>query len=78
MQEQSYQLVVDGVPYLVKTVPFSFNEGIRYSVSYNGSPEFIFAYDDQVGQYVSIGDDAETIPTNLEEEIARRLQSANV
>ncbi len=75
MQEQSFQLVLNGIPYIVKAVPFKFNTEIRFSVSFNGSDDFIFTYDTNVGQYVAIGEETETIPSDLEVAIAERLYS---
>lgn len=73
MQEQSFQLLLNGVPYLVKATPFEFNTETRFNVSYNGSDEYVFTYDTSVGQFVAIGDDAETIPADLELAISQRL-----
>jgi hypothetical protein len=75
MQNQSFQLMLDGVPYEVKAVPFTFNEGKRYNITINGSGEYVFAYDSNVGQYVAIDDESSTIPQNVETEIAGRLLS---
>lgn len=75
MAEQSFQLLLNGVPYIVKATPFEFNDETRFSVSFNGSDEYVFTYDTNVGQYVSIGDDSDTIPSDLEVAIAGRLYS---
>lgn len=74
MQNHSFQLILDGVPYDIKAVPFKFNEGIRYSVAFNGSSEFIFAWDDDAGQYIAIDHDSSDIPANVESAIAQQLQ----
>jgi hypothetical protein len=73
MQDQSFQLLLNGVPYVVKASPYEFNTETRFSVSYNGSEEFIFAYDAAVGRYVAIGDETATIPDDVEVAIADRL-----
>ncbi|MCW3107789.1 MAG: hypothetical protein JWQ09_2295 [Segetibacter sp.] len=75
MQEQSFQLLLNGVPYFVKATPFEFNTDTRFKVSFNGSDDFVFTYDRTVGHYVAIGDDSETIPVDLEVAIAERLYS---
>lgn len=75
MQEQSFQLLLNGIPYIVKAMPFKFNTETRFRVSFNGSDEFIFTYDTSVGQYVAIGDETATIPADLEVAIAERLYS---
>jgi hypothetical protein len=73
MQDQSFQLLLNSVPYFVKASPFEFNGDTRFTVSYNGSDDFIFTYDKTVGQYVAIGEDTGTIPADLEVAIAERL-----
>ncbi|MEZ2440262.1 hypothetical protein AB6805_00970 [Chitinophaga sp. RCC_12] len=73
MGEITLDLLLNQVPYLVKVVPFPFNAETRFRVSYNDSPEYIFAWDSAVRQFVSIGDDSSTIPNELEEAIAVQL-----
>ena len=73
--EKSFSILVDSVPYLVKAVPFSFNDETRYRVSFNGSPEHVFTWDSSLGQLRAIGDDSSTIPDNLEIAISEKLQS---
>ncbi len=73
MQDQTFQLLLNGVPYIVKAAPFEFNTETRFTVSYNGSDDFVFTYDTSVGQYVAIGDDSDMIPADLEVAIAERL-----
>ncbi|TDH23039.1 hypothetical protein EXU57_18450 [Segetibacter sp. 3557_3] len=77
MQNQSFQLMLDGVPYEVRVSPFQFNEATRYNISINGSDEYVFAYDDNVSQYVPLSDDSSTIPQNIETEIGLRLLAMN-
>ncbi len=74
MQNQTFQLLIDGVPYQVNAEAFKFNEGVRYKVSYNQSDDFIFAWDDNVGQYISIDSDSPKIPSNVETAIAVQLE----
>ena len=75
MQDQSFQLLLNGVPYVVKASPFAFNTETRFTVSYNGSEDFVFTYDPTVGHYVAIGEDSETIPADVEVAIAEKLFS---
>jgi hypothetical protein len=72
-QTQTLELLVDGTPYEVKATPFEFNGEPRFKVSYNGSEEYIFVYDKQLKQLTAIGDDAGSIPANLEEAISGHL-----
>lgn len=78
MADQSFEILVDGVPYIVKATPFEFNTETRYLVSYNGSPEHVFTWDSSIGRMTAIDDDASTIPDDLEVAIADRLQSAKI
>lgn len=75
MRENSFEILVDGVPYSVKAVPFEFNGETRFKVRYNGGDEHIFTWDASVGRLMPIDDDAARIPDNLEREIAGRLLS---
>ena len=75
MQVMNFELVMDGVPYLVKALPFSFNNETRFRISYNGSEEYVFAYDSELGRYASLGDESINIPDNLEDAIVERIES---
>jgi hypothetical protein len=75
MQEQSFELLLSGVPYFVKAEPFSFNEETRFKVSYNNGDEHIFTWDSSLGRLAAIDDDAGTIPDDLENAIAGKLQA---
>jgi hypothetical protein len=68
------EINVDMTPYILQVSPLRFNEEMRYYVSYNGSPDILFAWDSSVGHYAAFGDDAATMPDNLELAIAERLQ----
>ena len=78
METQSFELLVDGSPYIVKATPFNYNDEVRFKVSYNGSEEFIFARDSDAGLLTAIGAGAATIPDNLEEAISGKLGSIRV
>ena len=75
MQEQSFELLLNGVPYFVKAKPFEFNTETRFKVSYNSSDEHIFTWDSSLKRLVAIDDDAGIIPDELETAIAGRLQA---
>lgn len=75
MQQQTIQLLINGIPYVVKITPFKFNDETRFTVSFNDSNEYVFTYDTNVSQYVSIGDGTETIPDDLEVAISEKLLS---
>lgn len=75
MQEHSFEILVDSVPYFVKATPFEFNTETRFRVSYNGSDEHIFTWDSSLGRLTAIDDEAGVIPDNLERAIAQKLQA---
>jgi len=68
------EINVDMTPYILSVTPFKFNEEVRYHVSYNGSPDILFAWDNTVGHFAAFGDDSATMPDNLELAIANKLQ----
>jgi hypothetical protein len=78
MGTQKFELLVDGVPYVVQATPYDFNTETRFLVSFNGSDEYVFAWDANLARLAAIGDEAVDIPDNLEEAIAGRLQTVNV
>lgn len=73
MQEHSFEILLNGVPYFVKAEPFSFNGETRYKVWFNDSAEHIFTWNSDLGRIVAIDDDASTIPDDLEAVIGGRL-----
>lgn len=73
MEKTTFDLLIDGVPYLVKVEPFSFNTEPRFNVNFNDSPEYIFAWDDETLRFAPLGDVASTLPDNLEQAISTRL-----
>jgi hypothetical protein len=75
MQESSFEILVDKIPYQVKVVPFEYNEETRFKVKYNGGDEHIFTWDSSLGRLAPIDDDAITMPDALETAIAQRLQA---
>ena len=75
MQGQSFELLLNGVPYFVKAEPFEFNTETRFKVSYNNGDEHIFTWDSSLGRLAAIDDDAGNIPDDLESAIAGKLQA---
>ena len=72
---ESFQLVVDGVPYFVRAIPFDFNDEKRFMVSYNESPDYIFTWDSSLKRITAIDDESGIIPDSLEQAIAAKLQA---
>jgi len=75
MEAQNFELLVDGVPYMIKAIPYIFNDEVRFRVSYNGSEDYIFTRDAEAGLLTAIGSEAVDIPDNLEEAISEKLES---
>ena len=55
---QSFELLLNGVPYFVKAQPFEFNAETRFKVSYNESDEHIFTWDTDMGRLSAIDEDS--------------------
>ncbi len=77
MEEQLFELLVDGTPYEVRVTPFEFNAETRYKVKFNGSEEHIFTWDSSMKRLRSIDSASSYIPDNLEAAIAQKLESGN-
>ena len=75
-EEKNFDLLVDGVPYIIKSTPFLYNDDLRFRVSVNNDAEHIFTWDSALGRLAPINDDSSTLPVGLEEAIAERLQSS--
>jgi hypothetical protein len=76
MQSQTFELMVDGMPVIVKATPYEFNTETRFLVSYNGSDEYVFTWDSSLGRLTAIGEGSGDIPDVVEEAIAEKLQSS--
>src|SRR5689334_14829379 len=74
-RERTFDLLIDGVPYSVKSVPFSFNGETRFKVSVNGDEGHVFTWDTETRTIRAIDDDSAVLPGGLEEAISERLQS---
>lgn len=73
-REQNFDLLLDGVPYTVKSIPFLFNEELRFYIILNGASEHVFTRDSQIGMLRAINDDSSVLPAGLEEAISEKLQ----
>jgi hypothetical protein len=75
VNQKTYNLLVDDVPYLVTAEAFRFNDEQRYYVTINDGPELVFTWDSEIGRLTAIDDEASTVPEALEQEISNKLQS---
>jgi hypothetical protein len=73
--EKKFDLLVDGVPYLINATPFSFNNEMRFLIKINGGDEHVFTWDSEPGALRAIDDGAATLPTSLEEALNEKLQA---
>jgi hypothetical protein len=71
----SFQLVVDGVPYLVKAEPYEFNDSVRFRVKCNRGEDHIFTWNPAIGRMAAIDDDSSVLPDSVEQAIAERLHA---
>lgn len=78
MEKIHFESVIDGVPYDITAVPYTYNLMTRFKVSYNGSREYIFAWDETLQRLTPIGDESIDIPDNLQRAIVEKLQPAIV
>jgi hypothetical protein len=73
--ERKFDLVIDGVPYFIRSSPFLYNDELRFHVIVNNDTEHVFTWDSQVSMLRAIDDDASTLSDRLEEAISEKLQS---
>ena len=73
--ERNFDLLVDGVPYTVKSIPFLFNNELRFRIILNGTSEHVFTWDSEIGMIRAIDDDSSVLPAGLEEALSEKLQS---
>ena len=73
--ERNFDLLVDGVPYTVKSLPFLFNDELRFRIIINGASEHVFTWDSEIAMIRAINDDSSVLPAGLEEALSEKLQS---
>jgi|SRR4026207_693665 len=73
--EKNFDLLVDGVPYTIKSMPFLFNDELRFRIIINGTSEHVFTWDSEIAMIRAINDDSSVLPAGLEEALSEKLQS---
>lgn len=73
--EKTFNLLVDKVPYSVKTSAFTFNGETRFYVSINGGDDHVFTWDSEIKGLRAIDNDSFEIPDAVEKSISQKLQS---
>ncbi|HET9744702.1 MAG TPA: hypothetical protein VFP97_03250 [Chitinophagaceae bacterium] len=73
--ERNFNLVIDGVPYFIKSIPFPYNDELRFRVFINDETEHVFTWDSEVKMLRAIDDDASMLPDGLEVAISDKLQN---
>ena len=71
--EETFDLMVDKVPYSIRVTPFLFNEEKRFRISVNGDNGHIFAWDPEIVGLHALDDDASDLPDSLEKAISDKL-----
>jgi hypothetical protein len=71
--KKTFNLVVDDVPYVVKTESFSFNDETRFYISLNGGEDHVFTWDSEVGRLRAIDDESATVPDAVEEAVSQKI-----
>ena len=74
-EKKKFDLLVDGVPYMIDATPFSFNDEVRFMVKVNGGEAHVFTWDSELALIRAIDDDAGTLPVGLEEALSEKLQA---
>jgi hypothetical protein len=73
----SFELPVEGTVYTVRATPYTIaTKENRFRVSINGSPVYIFGWDNDLDRFSVIDDNPSIIRGNLEMAIANKLQYA--
>lgn len=71
----SFNLLVEGIPYVINASKCYFNSELQYRVSLNGSEDVFFAFNDETGRYTASGDNSIIVPAEVEQEIGAKLNS---
>ena len=73
--EKRFDLVIDGMPYRIKSIPFLFNDALRFRIIVNETSEHVFAWDSEASILRAIDDDAAVVPAGVEEALSEKLRT---
>ena len=73
--ERNFDLLVNGVSCTIKSMPFLFNDELRFRIIINGTSEHVFTWDSEIAMIRAINDDSSVLPAGLEEALSEKLQS---
>ena len=79
VRTEQFEIVLEGRPVAIKASRYqTHNNEIRFRVSINDSPVYIFAYDEELNKAVAIdqGSAIAAISPNIEDVIGTRLAAA--
>ena len=68
-----FNIIVDGVPYLVEISPFQFNIETRFNVTVNKGDPNVFAWDREMKMFTGLDDESAVLPDGLMLEINKKL-----
>lgn len=73
IHEKRFDLLIDGVPYMVHTIPFLWNDTICFRIYINGNEEHVFSWDEEAGSLRAIDDNVSFLPEGVESALTAKL-----
>jgi len=74
IHEKRFDLLIDGVPYVVHTIPFLWNDTICFRIHINGNEEHLFSWDEEAGNLRAIDENASILPHGIESALTAELK----
>lgn len=71
--ETNFNVLVDGIAYMVAASPIVFNNEKRFSIVVNNGPRDVFAWDKEMKMYKGLDDQSAILPDGLMIEINKKL-----
>lgn len=68
-----FDLVVNDVSYSINSIPFLLNENTCFRVHVNGKETYLFTWDESVGKFRAIDDEALMLPDGVAEAICNKI-----
>lgn len=75
VSEKSFDILVNSISYKVRTLPFLFNDELRFRVTINDLTEHMLVWDSENNQLQSIDDEFAIVPAGLEIALSEKLLS---
>lgn len=71
--ETNFNVLVDGIAYMVTASPIVHNNEKRFSIVVNNGPRDVFAWDNEMKMYKGLDDQSAILPDGLMIEINKKL-----